>query len=35
MKVARVLYEELGVGAVAITDRENYWHLLASVTITI
>jgi LytS/YehU family sensor histidine kinase len=32
MKVAQVLYEELDIGAVAITDRENCWHLPVLVT---
>ncbi len=35
MRVARILYEELGVGAVAITDRENYWPLSVAVPTTI
>ncbi len=34
MKVAQVLYQELDIGAVAITDRENCWLLLVA-TITI
>lgn len=35
MKVAQVLYQELDIGAVAITDRDNCWPLPELVTTTI
>lgn len=35
MKVAQVLYQELDIGAVAITDREKLLALLVLATITI
>ena len=35
MKVAQVLYQELDIGAVAITDERNCWPLPELVTTTI
>ncbi len=35
MKVAKIIYQELEIGAVAITDREKYSHLLVLALITI